>query len=86
MILKGLLENGAKLSYFRLDGFLARTGRYANRNLTPFHPDAPKRIKSPRSMKKRDESTVTENLGKYFPYMPTSIYIYKKMLESVRNL
>ena len=61
MILKGLLENGAKLSYFRLDGFLARNGRYANRNLTPFHPNAPKRIRSPRSRKKRDESTVTEN-------------------------
>ena len=73
---RALIGKCVELSYFRLDGFLARTGRYANRNLTPFHPDAPKRIKSPRSMKKRDESTVTENLGKYFPYMPTSIYIY----------
>ena len=78
MILKGLLENGAKLSYFRLDGFLARTGRYANRNLTPFHPNAPKRIKSPHSRKKRDENTVTENLGKHLPYMQTITYICVK--------
>ena len=76
MILKGLIDNGAELSYFRLDGFLARTGRYANRNLTPFHPNASKRIKSPRSRKKRDESnTVTKNLGKYLPYMNKITYI-----------
>ena len=62
MILQVLIDNGAELSYFRLDGFLARTGRYANRILTPFHPNAEKRIKSPRSRKKRDENTVTENL------------------------
>ena len=73
---RALIGKCVELSYFRLDGFLARTGRYANRNLTPFHPNAPKRIKSPHSRKKRDENTVTENLGTYLPYI--HIVTYKK--------